>query len=118
MANERILDWTPMRAPSGDIAPRLTEISDAILFDDVWRRPGLNQRDRSLITVACLIALYRVNELPFHLSQGARKRRHARRDHRADYASRLLLGLADRQHRHRDCPADSGRDPAGTIEGA
>jgi hypothetical protein len=38
MANERV----PMRAPWGDIAPRLTEISDTVLFDDVWRRPGLN----------------------------------------------------------------------------
>jgi len=56
-----------MRAPWGDIAPRLTEISDSILFDDVWQRPGLSPRDRSLITVASLISLYRVNELPFHL---------------------------------------------------
>ena len=33
---------TLIRAPWGDIAPRLTEISDTVLFDDVWRRPGLN----------------------------------------------------------------------------
>jgi 4-carboxymuconolactone decarboxylase len=59
----------PMRAPWGDIAPRLTEISDTILFDDVWQRPGLSPRDRSLITVASLIALYRSNELPFHLNK-------------------------------------------------
>ncbi len=59
----------PMRAPWGDIAPRLTEITDTILFDDVWRRPGLSPRDRSLITVASLVALYRVNELPFHLAK-------------------------------------------------
>lgn len=60
---------TPMRAPWGDIAPRLTEISDTVLFDDVWKRPGLSPRDRSLITVASLIALYRINELPFHLKK-------------------------------------------------
>lgn len=59
----------PMRAPWGDIAPHLTEISDAVLFDDVWRRPGLSPRDRSLVTVASLIALYRGNELPFHLGK-------------------------------------------------
>lgn len=59
----------PMRAPWGDIAPRLTEISDRVLFDDVWQRPGLSPRDRSLITVASLIALYRQNELPFHLAK-------------------------------------------------
>lgn len=57
----------PMRAPWGDIAPRLTEISDTILFEDVWQRPELSPRDRSLVTVASLIALYRHNELPFHL---------------------------------------------------
>jgi len=56
-----------MRTPWGDIAPHLTEISDTILFDDVWQRPGLSPRDRSLITVASLISLYRGNELPFHL---------------------------------------------------
>ncbi len=57
----------PMRAPWSDLAPRLTEITDQVLFDDVWRRPGLSPRDRSLITVASLVALYRSNELPFHL---------------------------------------------------
>jgi len=59
----------PMRAPWSDIAPRLTQISDTVLFDDVWQRPGLSPRDRSLVTVASLIALYRVNELPFHLGK-------------------------------------------------
>lgn len=59
----------PMRAPWGDIAPKLTAISDTVLFDDVWRRPGLSPRDRSLVTVACLVSLYRGNELPFHLKK-------------------------------------------------
>lgn len=58
-----------MRAPWGDIAPRLAEITDTVLFDDVWQRPGLSPRDRSLITVASLIALYRGNELAFHLKK-------------------------------------------------
>jgi 4-carboxymuconolactone decarboxylase len=60
---------TPMRAPWGDIAPRLTEITDEVLFDDVWQRPGLSPRDRSLITIAALTALYRTNELPFHMKK-------------------------------------------------
>ena len=60
---------TSMRAPWSDIAPHLTEISNNVLFDDVWRRPGLSPRDRSLITVASLIALYRSNELKFHLGK-------------------------------------------------
>lgn len=65
MANET----TPMRCPWGDVAPHLTEITDSVLFDDVWQRPDLSPRDRSLITVAALIALYRTNELPFHLGK-------------------------------------------------
>ena len=65
MANER----QRMRAPWGDIAPRLAEITDTVLFGEVWRRKGLSPRDRSLVTVACLIALYRTNELPFHLGK-------------------------------------------------
>jgi 4-carboxymuconolactone decarboxylase len=59
----------PMRCPWGDVAPKLTEITDTVLFGDVWRRPGLSPRDRSLITVAALIALYRTNEMPFHLGK-------------------------------------------------
>jgi 4-carboxymuconolactone decarboxylase len=68
--NDAMVDVkTPMRAPWGDIAPRLTEISNIVLLDDVWRRPGLSPRDRSLITVASLIALYRSNELKFHFGK-------------------------------------------------
>ena len=50
----------------GAIAPALADYTDRVLFGDVWRRPGLSPRDRSLITVASLVSLYRVNELPFH----------------------------------------------------
>ena len=51
----------------GDVAPALAAYTDEVLFGDVWKRPGLSPRDRSLITVAALIAGYRQNELPFHL---------------------------------------------------
>jgi 4-carboxymuconolactone decarboxylase len=40
-----------------------------VLFGDVWKRAGLSPRDRSLITVASLVSLYRINELPFHLKR-------------------------------------------------
>jgi 4-carboxymuconolactone decarboxylase len=50
-----------------DCAPKLMELNDEVLFGDIWKRPGLSKRDRSLITVATLVALYRINELPFHL---------------------------------------------------
>jgi 4-carboxymuconolactone decarboxylase len=57
----------PPRGPFDDIAPALGRYTSEVLFGDVWERPGLSKRDRSLITVACLISLYRTNELPFHL---------------------------------------------------
>ena len=38
-----------------------------IFFSNIWKRPGLTPRDRSLITITSLISLYRVNELPYHL---------------------------------------------------
>jgi 4-carboxymuconolactone decarboxylase len=55
------------RPPFADIAPALAKYTDEVLFGEVWKRPDLSPRDRSLITVACLVALYRTNELPFHL---------------------------------------------------
>jgi 4-carboxymuconolactone decarboxylase len=54
---------------NADIAPALGEYTDKVLFGDVWKRPGLSPRDRSLVTVASLVALYRTNELPFHLGK-------------------------------------------------
>src|SRR2546426_7802683 len=53
----------------GHIAPALGDYTDRVLFGEVWERPGLSKRDRSLITVATLVALYRTNELPFHLKR-------------------------------------------------
>ncbi|BAW80280.1 4-carboxymuconolactone decarboxylase [Candidatus Nitrosoglobus terrae] len=53
----------------GDIAPHLAEITDKVLFRDVWENSALSPRDRSLVTITSLISLYRVNELPFHLKK-------------------------------------------------
>jgi len=60
---------TVARALIGDLAPTLAAITDTVLFGDVWERPQLSKRDRSLITVASLVALYRTNELPFHVKR-------------------------------------------------
>lgn len=60
---------TAARQAFGDIAPALAEYTDEVLFGDVWERPGLSPRDRSLVTVTALVALYRHNELPFHLKK-------------------------------------------------
>jgi 4-carboxymuconolactone decarboxylase len=50
----------------GDVAPALADFTDRVLFGEVWERPGLSKRDRSLVTVAALVAGYRQNELPGH----------------------------------------------------
>ena len=55
------------KSPFGDIAPALSDFTDNVLFGDVWKRPQLSPRDRSLVTVSSLVAQYRINELPFHL---------------------------------------------------
>jgi 4-carboxymuconolactone decarboxylase len=60
---------TTRRNAYSDIAPALGDYTDNVLFGDVWERPGLSKRDRSLITVATLVALYRTNELSFHLKR-------------------------------------------------
>ncbi|MEU5655086.1 carboxymuconolactone decarboxylase family protein [Streptomyces sp. NPDC047737] len=51
----------------GDITPKLADLTYQVLFGDVWERPGLSPRDRSLVTVTALIALYRTDQLGFHL---------------------------------------------------
>ena len=58
---------TPAQRLVGDFTPKLAELTDDVLFGDVWERPGLAKRDRSLITVAALIALNRTEQLPGHL---------------------------------------------------
>jgi len=53
----------------GNFAPKLVELTDRVIFDDVWERPELSKRDRCLITVAALIALNRPDQLRFHLNK-------------------------------------------------
>ena len=57
----------PAQHPLAEIAPKLVELTNEVLFGDVWERPGLSPRDRSLVTVTTLAALYRTEQLGFHL---------------------------------------------------
>jgi 4-carboxymuconolactone decarboxylase len=57
----------PSQAAIGDFAPKLAELTDDVLYGDVWERPELSKRDRSLATVAALIALNRPDQLRSHL---------------------------------------------------
>lgn len=53
----------------GDFAPKLVELTDDVLFGDVWAREELSPRDRSLVTVAALIAGGNTEQLPGHLNR-------------------------------------------------
>jgi 4-carboxymuconolactone decarboxylase len=59
--------------PSGPrqqaIAPGLAALTDEVLYGDVWRRPELSPRDRSLVTISVLIALGRTAQLAGHLGR-------------------------------------------------
>jgi 4-carboxymuconolactone decarboxylase len=60
---------TPIRQQFGTFAPKLVELTDDLLFGDIWERPGLSKRDRSLVTVTALISLYRAEQMPFHFNR-------------------------------------------------
>ncbi|MDE2235935.1 MAG: carboxymuconolactone decarboxylase family protein [Gammaproteobacteria bacterium] len=57
---------TNARKSFGDLAPKLAELSDQVLFGDVWERSELSKRDRSLVTCAALIALGKTEQMNFH----------------------------------------------------
>ena len=52
-----------------ELVPQLGRLRDDVLFGDVWEQPELSKRDRSLITVAVLTALYRTEELRGHMKR-------------------------------------------------
>lgn len=54
----------------GDIAPKLAELTDDVLFGDVWEREGLAKRDRSLVTISALITSGAFEQLRSHLAIG------------------------------------------------
>ena len=65
------MSTTPEPSPAqrlvGDIAPKLAQLTDDVLFGDVWARPELARRDRSLVTVAALVTAGGTEQLVSHL---------------------------------------------------
>lgn len=55
-----------LRKSLGDFAPKLVDLTDDVLFGDVWERPQLSKRDRSVITCAALIATGKTEQMGFH----------------------------------------------------
>ena len=64
MSNEKPL--SPVRKSLGSFAPKLVDLTEDVLFGDVWERPQLSKRDRSLITCAALIATGKTEQMDFH----------------------------------------------------
>src|SRR3954451_7755055 len=56
-----------VRKSLGDFAPKLVDLTDDVLFGDVWERAQLSKRDRSLITCAALIATGKTEQMDFHI---------------------------------------------------
>ncbi|MDB4960881.1 MAG: 4-carboxymuconolactone decarboxylase [Myxococcales bacterium] len=54
------------RASIGDVAPKLADLTEDVLFGDIWERPQLSKRDRSLITCAALVATGKTEQMSFH----------------------------------------------------
>jgi len=64
MSNEK--GKSAVRASLGSFAPKLVDLTEEVLFGDVWERPQLSKRDRSLITCAALIATGKTEQMDFH----------------------------------------------------
>jgi 4-carboxymuconolactone decarboxylase len=59
----------PSQAAIGDFSPKLAQLTDDVLYGDVWERPQLSKRDRSLVTIAALIAMNRPDQLRSHIAR-------------------------------------------------
>ena len=51
------------------LAPEFAKLTKDFLFGDIWERPGLSQRDKSLIAATCLVALNRIEQVEFYLKK-------------------------------------------------
>jgi 4-carboxymuconolactone decarboxylase len=68
-----VADTAATKEPSGaqkmfgDFAPALVHLTDDVLFGDVWKRPELSPKERSLVTIACLATSGNTDQLVFHI---------------------------------------------------
>lgn len=51
------------------LVPEFAKLTKDFLFGDIWKRPGLSPREKNLITVTCLVALNRIEQVDFHLKK-------------------------------------------------
>lgn len=60
---------TTSREIMQEVAPKLAELTNDVVYGDIWERPQLSKRDRSLMVVAVLTALYRTDQLRGHIGR-------------------------------------------------
>jgi 4-carboxymuconolactone decarboxylase len=70
MSNQK--QQSAVRQSLGELAPKLVELTEDVLFGDVWERPQLSKRDRSLITCAALVATGKTEQMDFHIPNAIR----------------------------------------------
>lgn len=57
----------PVPKHNTEYPQKFAELTETVLFGDIWKRTQLTPRERSLATVSALVAMYRLEQLPFHL---------------------------------------------------
>jgi 4-carboxymuconolactone decarboxylase len=65
-----VSEKSPIHAIVGDFAPKIAQLTDDVLFGDIWERSELSPRDRSLITLAALVMGGNTEQLPGHIARG------------------------------------------------
>jgi 4-carboxymuconolactone decarboxylase len=61
---------SPMQQMMGDLAPTFVSLTDDVLFGQVWSRPELSPRDRSLVTISSLVSAGNIEQLEAHIPMG------------------------------------------------
>jgi len=88
---------TGVKQNFGSVAPGLVQYTKDVLFGDLWLRPDLAQRDRSLVTVSALVASGQVAQITYHLNRamdnGLTKEQSRRGRHAFSFLRRLAKCL-------------------------
>ena len=85
---------TAMNDELGAVAPKFVQLTNDVVFDDLWRRSDLSLRDRSLVTIAALAAMGDDDQLDLYLRRGVESGLTRSADHRGVDPSGLLRRLA------------------------
>jgi 4-carboxymuconolactone decarboxylase len=113
---------TTARTAIRDFAPKLADLTDDVLFGDLWERPQLSKRDRSLVTCAALVALGATEQLSFHvpraIENGVTREELAELiTHLAFYAGwpRAMSAVGRARQSLGEEPPRSGMDPSSDV---